>query len=347
MVIFKILVIVKMQSLQKIILYLHSLYISLIPYSKLSDTIVSVETKHIKTKSTGGLNMFRTKSSLIITLLLMIGLLAACGSDIQETENKSDGYSGLVNAAGSTALLPLADEAASAFMDKHVNVSVTVQGGGSGTGINQVASGAVNIGNSDLPSADKIEDKVLAKELIDHKVAGIAYGIIVNDDAGVDNLTVEQIQGIFSGKIKNWREVGGSDLEINVVNRPGSSGTRYAFQKTIMKNERISDSIGTNQDSNGAVEKAIQSTPGSVSYLAMSYLREANDSSLKTVRINEAEPTAENVANGSYPFWSYEYMVTKGEATGVVKGYLEFIKSEEFAEVVTKLGYIPMFMLEK
>ena len=291
--------------------------------------------------------MFKRKSSLIITLLLMVGLLAACGNNNENTGNESDGYSGLVNAAGSTALLPLADEAANAFMDKNINVSVTVQGGGSGTGINQVASGAVNIGNSDLPSADKIEDKELAKELVDHKVAGIAYGIIVNEDSGVENLTVEQIRGIFSGKIKNWKEVGGADLEINVVNRPGSSGTRYAFQKTIMKDVSINDSIGTNQDSNGAVEKAIQSTPGSVSYLAMSYLREAKDTSLKTVKINGAEPTAENVAAGNYPFWSYEYMVTKGEASGVVKGYLEFIKSDEFAEVVTELGYIPMSMLEK
>ena len=290
--------------------------------------------------------MFKRKSALIITLLLMMGLLVACGSTSGKTDDSSDGYSGIVNAAGSTALLPLADEAASAFMDKNVNVSVTVQGGGSGTGINQVASGAVNIGNSDLPSADKIEDEALAKELIDHQVAGIAYGIIVNDDAGVEDLTVDQIQGIFSGKITNWKEVGGSDLVINVVNRPASSGTRYAFQKTIMKDVRIDDSIGTNQDSNGAVEKAIQSTPGSVSYLAMSYLREAKDASLKTVKINGFEPTAENVSAGNYPFWSYEYMVTKGEPGGVVKGYLDFIKSDEFSEVVTDLGYIPMSMLE-
>ncbi len=293
--------------------------------------------------------MFKRKPTFIITLLLMIGLLAACGNDNENEKGGSsqEGYSGTINAAGSTALQPLADEAANEFMANNPNVSVTVQGGGSGTGINQVASGAVNIGNSDLPSADKIEDEALAKELVDHKVAGIAYGIVVNEDTNVEELTIEQIQGIFTGKIKNWKEVGGADLDINVVNRPGSSGTRYAFEKTIMQDVNINDSIGTNQDSNGAVEKAIQSTPGSISYLAMSYMTEGKDTSLKTVKINGAEPTAENVAAGSYPFWSYEYMVTKGEADGAVKGYLEFIKSDEFAEVVTKLGYIPMTMLEK
>ena len=131
------------------------------------------------------------------------------------------------------------------------------------------------------------------------------------------------------------------------MNRPGSSGTRYAFEKTIMKDVSINDSIGTNQDSNGAVVKAIESTPGAISYLAMSYVNEGNDTSLKTVKINGAEPTAENVAAGVYPFWSYEYMVTKGEASGAVKGYLDFVRSDEFAEVVTKLGYIPMSMIEK
>ena len=293
--------------------------------------------------------MFKRKSALIITLLLMVGLLAACGGNNDQTnaENGSDGYSGTINAAGSTALQPLADEAAKEFMAQNPNVSITVQGGGSGTGINQVASGAVNIGNSDVPSADKIEDAALAKELVDYKVAGIAYGIVVNEDVDVEELTTEQIQGIFAGDIKNWKEVGGSDKDINVVNRPGSSGTRYAFEKTIMKDVRINDSIGTNQDSNGAVVKAIQSTPGSISYLAMSYMSEGNDTSLKTIKINGAEPTADLVASGAYPFWSYEYMVTKGEASGAVKGYLDFVKSEEFAEFVTKLGYIPMSMLEK
>ncbi len=294
--------------------------------------------------------MFKRKSALIITLLFMIGLLAACGGNNEKNanaENHSKEYSGTISAAGSTALQPLADEAANEFMASNPDVSITVQGGGSGTGINQVASGAVNIGNSDLPSADKVEDAALAKELVDYQVAGIAYGIVVNKDVNVEELTIEQIQGIFAGDIKNWKEIGGADKEINVINRPESSGTRYAFEKTMMKDININDSIGTNQDSNGAVVKAVQSTPGSISYIAMSYMTEGKDTSLNIVNINGAEPTAENVADGNYPFWSYEYMVTKGEASGAVKGYIDFIKSDEFTDVVTKLGYIPMAMLEK
>ncbi len=288
------------------------------------------------------------RASFLLALVLIMGILAACGGGKGSNNGSNangDGISGIVTAAGSTALLPLADVAANEFMSKHPEVSVTVQGGGSGTGINQVTNGAVSIGNSDVPSADKIEDESLAGQLVDNKVSGIAFGIVVNKDVTVKDLTIEQIQGIFSGKITNWKEVGGEDLEINVINRPASSGTRITFDQTIMQDVKINDSIGTNQDSNGAVENSIDSTSGSISYLAMSYLVEGKDTSLKIVTIDGAEPTTEDVANGSYPFWSYEYMVTKGEPEGTVKAYIDFMVSEEFAQKVDEMGYIPMIEL--
>lgn len=295
--------------------------------------------------------MFKKRFALMMSILLVLGVLSACGNNDSKKSSSSkdsDGtYSGTINAAGSTALQPLADEAANSFMTNNPNVSVTVQGGGSGTGINQVASGAVQIGNSDVPSKDKIEDSSLADKLQDNKVAGIAFALVVNKDVNVDNLTIKQIQEIFSGKIKNWKELGGIDEKINVVNRPASSGTRATFEKTIMKDAKVNDSIGTSQDSNGAVEKAIHTTPGSISYLAMSYMIGDKQDALKTIKIDGAEPTIDNISNKSYPFWSYEYMVTNGKPEGAVKGFIDYVKGEEFASTVEKMGYIPMSKLQE
>ena len=288
-----------------------------------------------------------------IAALLITGMLAGCGkSDNTTGENagntetkQEESYSGTITLAGSTALQPLAEEAANAFMEKYPDVSITVQGGGSGTGVNQVAAGAVQIGNSDVPSAEKLEDKSKAGELIDHKVAGIAFALVVNKDVDVDSLTLQQIQDIFSGKITNWKDVGGKDEKINVINRPASSGTRATFEKTVMKGVKINEAIGTVQDSNGAVEQAINSTPGSISYVAMSYLIGENKD-LKTLKIDGVEPTIENIKTEKYPFWSYEYMITKGEPKNEVRAFIEYVKSEEFAPKVKEMGYIPMSELE-
>lgn len=290
-----------------------------------------------------------------LAALVVAGALVGCGkaedTTSKETAKGSDNtkqeLSGTIAAAGSTALLPLAEEAGKKFMEKNSKVSIQVQGGGSGTGINQVASGAVQIGNSDVPSGDKIKDAEKAKELVDNKVAGIAFALVVNKDVKVDNLTVQQVQDIFTGKVTNWKEVGGKDEKINVINRPASSGTRATFEKTIMKDTKINDGTGTTQDSNGAVEQAINSTPGSVSYLAMSYMVGDKKGALQTVKIDGAEPKVENIASGKYPFWSYEYMVTKGEAKEATKAYIDYVKGKDFEKQVEDMGYIPMSKLNK
>ncbi len=298
--------------------------------------------------------MLKRNLKLAIAALFITGSLAGCGTANKSNEEnagkkeeaKQEAYSGTITAAGSTALQPLAEEAANEFMGTYPDVSITVQGGGSGTGVNQVAAGAVQIGNSDVPSAEKIEDKAKAGELVDNKVAGIAFALVVNKDVKVDSLTVQQIQDIFSGKITNWKEVGGNDEKINVINRPASSGTRATFEKTLMKDVKVNDSIGTVQDSSGALEQAINSTPGSISYIAMSYLVGDKANALKTLKIDGAEPTIENIKAQKYPFWSYEYMVTKGEPKDAVKGFIDFVKSDQFAAKVKEMGYIPISELE-
>lgn len=279
-----------------------------------------------------------------LSLTLMTGVFAGCGGkDKTESENKNvNTISGTITAVGSTALQPLVQEAAKNFKAKNPDATINVQGGGSGTGINQVAEGSVEIGNSDVSAESKIKDKEKAKELVDHKVCAIGFALVVNKDVKVDSLTKEQIQKIFTGEVTNWKEVGGQDLAINVVNRPSSSGTRATFIDTIMNGKSEKEGLGTIQDSSGSVEKTITSTSGAVSYLALSYLTAEKRENIKLVKIDGVEASKENIVTKKYPFWSYEHMYTKGAPTGLTKAFIEYVMSDENKALVEKLGYIPV-----
>ena len=147
----------------------------------------------------------------------------------ETTAEAAEAVTGEVTAAGSSALLPLAQAAAEKFMDANPDCSVTVNGGGSGEGLKQVADGAIDIGNSDVFAEEKLDASVAAG-LVDHEVCVITMAPVVNADLGVDDLTTDQLIDIFTGKITNWKEVGGPDEEILLVTRPSSSGTRALFK---------------------------------------------------------------------------------------------------------------------
>ncbi len=281
----------------------------------------------------------KKKISFIGAMVLAVGIITGCGNQTP-VENSDGTYSGSISVAGSTALQPLVEEAANEFMEFNPNLSIMVQGGGSGTGINQVASNAVGIGMSDIPSAMKLEDD--SYNLVDTKVAALKFSLVVNEDVNIDSLEIEEIKGIFSGEITNWSEVGGDDLAIQVINRPASSGTRVVFSESVMQDVAVNDSVGTIQESNGAVEQAVNATSGAISYLAMSYLTGDKEGVLKTLAINDVEATTENVLSGDYPFWGYQYMITQGEPTGAAASFIEYIQGEEFADIVEKMGYISM-----
>lgn len=267
-----------------------------------------------------------------LAVTAVAGAFAGCGSN-------TSSVSGNVTLAGSTALQPLAEQAGKNFQTKNASTTVTVQGGGSGTGLNLVSQGTVNIGNSDVDAASKL-DKAVADTLVDHKVCGIGFAVVVNKDVTASSLTDQQIQDVFTGKITNWKEVGGQDLAIQVIHRPASSGTRATFKSTVMGGVAENDAIGTVQDSNGSVEKAIASTPGAVSYLALSYMTDAVKANVTPLKINNVDATNANVIAGTYKFWSWEHMYTKGEATGATKAFLDYMVSSDNKELIQKLGYI-------
>lgn len=277
-----------------------------------------------------------TLGALAVTMTV---LLAGCGSS-SATSTKNTSSSGSskttkIVATGSTALQPLVEQAGQAYQNEHTNVTINVQGGGSGAGLSQVAKGSVNIGNSDLFAQD--QKGLDAKGLVDHKVAVVGMAPVINKDANVTNVSKEQLVKIFQGKITNWKEVGGKDEKITVVNRAQGSGTRATFEKWGLDNAKVATS--QEQDSNGTVQKIVSTTPGAISYLAFSYVK----SDVQALSIDNVKPTEANVATNKWKIWAYEHMYTKGQPTGELKNFLTYMTSKAVqGSLVKKLGYIPL-----
>ena len=250
----------------------------------------------------------------------------------------SEAVTGTITASGSSALYPLAKDAASKFKKNNPDVSITLNAGGSGTGLKQVADGTVNIGNSDVEAASKLPADQ-ASQLVDHKVCVIAMAPIVNKDVAekVKSLTTQQLTDIFTAKIKNWKEVGGPDEPITLVTRPTTSGTRALFKQYALNKTEEASNKSLETDDSGTLLQNVSSHKGAIGYVALSYL--INNTSVSTVGIDGVEPTLENVYNGKYKVWGYEHMYTKGEPTGAVKAFLDYMQSDEYGSAVETLGY--------
>ncbi|EKQ53732.1 MULTISPECIES: phosphate ABC transporter substrate-binding protein [unclassified Clostridium] len=286
--------------------------------------------------------------ALLVTVLgsAMVG----CGNSAKN-DGKSDSgaktestgkVSGSITMSGSSALLPLMEQAIETYNKANPDAQISAQAGGSGTGLTQVLDGTVNIGNSDIFAEEKL-DKDKAGQLVDHKVVAEGFGVAVSKSLGIDNLTSAQLKDIFSGKVTNWKEVGGPDKPIFLIHRTAGSGTRATFEKVVLGGDKSleNESLGVTQDSNGAVLSAMKENDGAISYLGLAYMstQEAKDA-IKIVKLDGVAAEKANIADGSYKFWSWGHMYTKGEATGLAKDFIDYVTNKVDESVLDNLGFV-------
>ncbi|MGF7119366.1 phosphate ABC transporter substrate-binding protein [Methanobacterium oryzae] len=262
------------------------------------------------------------KFGIVIAIIIIIAYLVFIPSTNYER----------IQIAGSTSVQPVAEKLAGRFEETHPNVRINVQGGGSSLGISSVSQGITDIGTSsrNLTSKEKsgLNEYIIGKE-------GIV--IAINNQNNVNDLTKDQIRDIFSGKIKNWKEVGGPDLEIHVVTREEGSGTRSAFESIIMGNTDIRhDAIV--QSSTEAVKQAVRQDPGAIGFVSLA--RMTND--VKALKIDGINPSEETVFNGSYSLQTPFIFVVKGEPTGIVKEFIDFTLSPEGQAIVKGEKVVPV-----
>lgn len=260
---------------------------------------------------------------LLILMLCLPFILMGCSQSREK-----------ITIVGSSALQPLIEQAGNDYHLAHLSSNIVVQGGGSGTGLSQVQAGAVEVGTSDVFA--ETQKGIDAKKLEDYPVAVVGIVPIANKETGVKNLSIKQLSDIFTGKIKNWRQVGGKNQSIIVINRSRGSGTRSTFEDLILKGKEAVNS--QEQDSNGTVKKIVNSTPGTISYISFPY---ANDQNIQKISINHIQPDNKNIPTNKWPLWSYEHMYTKGKPNKATAAFLKYVLSKKVQrDLVPKIGYL-------
>jgi phosphate transport system substrate-binding protein len=262
----------------------------------------------------------------LVFLVLGIALFSGC-------VNKENGADLVI--AGSTTVQPIISKASEVYKEEHPAISIGVQGGGSGTGIRMAGEGSVAIGASsrELSAQEKGEHPDLVPTVI-----GIdCISIVVHPSNNLSNssLTLQQIKDVFSGRITNYKEIGGPDRRIVLVEREDGSGTRSMFESMVMNNTAVSDAA-LQKPASGAIRFTVSGNENAIGYLGIGYL----DGTVKPVAINGIQPSEESVRAKTYPLSRDLYLITKGEPTDHAKEFIEYVLSDEGQRIVKDEGFI-------
>lgn len=268
-------------------------------------------------------------TGIFILFFFIVSSIAQAGTIDLFTSEKGD-----IKISGGTAHIPVMKDAAKLIMEHNRDIRISIAGGGSGVGIKQVGEGLVDIGNSGRkPTDDEIQKYGL--KLFQWAIDGV--GVVVNPKNPVKTLSTLRLTEIFSGKIVNWKALGGPDKPINVYTRDNSSGTREVFWEKALDKGEITDKANV-VVSNGAMKTAVANDPYGIGYVSVGHM----DDSTAPVILDGAEPTIDNVKNGSYKIARGLFSNTKGEPKGLVKKFIDFLFSPEGQQIAAKNGFIPV-----
>lgn len=286
----------------------------------------------------------KMKSILICTLIGLSWTLDGCGRAagmdagglLQAVKNENQAArDGTIIMAGSTSMEQLANMAAESFMAKYPEITVTVEFTGSSAGVESVLAGRADIGNT----SRNLKEEEKASGAVENIVAIDGIAVITDHANLVTSLTAEQLAGIYTGRIRNWRELGGRDLPIVTAGREAGSGTRSTFEQLL--GIRDICLYANELDSAGAVLARVAAAPGAIGYVSFEVL----DDTVAVLDIDGIEATEENVKAGDYFFWQPFIMVTDGEITGQreeVRKFFDYLHSEEGRELIQAAGLIAL-----
>lgn len=264
---------------------------------------------------------------------MMVCLLGSAVA-VAATVDDFKGQKGTLNIAGGTAHIPVMKAAAQSIMKVNPEIRITVTGGGSGVGVQQVGEGLVDIGNTGRALKPSEVEKY-GLQSFPFAIDGVA--VVVNTKNTVNGLSKDQLKGIFTGKITNWQEVGGVDAPITVYVREDGSGTRETFEERALDKE-IPGGKSNVANSNGAMKTMVAQDSNAIGYVSMGHL----DDKLKGVIIDGMIPSQENAQNGSYTVTRLLYMNTKGKPAGLVALFIDYLFSDDGKQFISQAGYIPM-----
>jgi phosphate transport system substrate-binding protein len=287
----------------------------------------------------------------IIFLILIYSFLIGCSSPANTSDSSAPKEVTYIENKGSDTIVNLALAWAERYNQINPDISISVTGGGSGTGIAALMNGTVDIANASRGiKPEEVEAiKANGNEPVEFVIARDAIAIVINPSNPVDELTLQQISDIYSGKINNWKEVGGEDRPIVRLSRETNSGTHVYFLEEVLrlgdKNNRTFFSPDTLLlPSSEGIGAEVRQNPNAIGYDGLGYV--THDMKVVAVARDYSShfvmPSADTVNLGDYPIARDLYMYTNGQPTDIIATYLTWILSPDAQEIVTELGFVPI-----